>query len=148
MKEQQTSVLPTQHDERRFTIDVNSAPELKEVFQNGLLDNLDKMETSRLNIASRYFDFQQGQPERFVFVGITEQALPEAGEVLPAIVLVNKEGDTFTNAGVLLTSAFIERDIPVGTPVEITWVGLKKTKAGNARTWRVLPLLNGQTDKQ
>ena len=88
----------------------------------------------------QYYDFAQNEPVRFVFAGVTEVPTSE-GEILPAVVLINKKGDPFVNQGTLLVEAFLKNKVPANTPIEITWTGTKKTGKGNqVRTWRVNPL--------
>ena len=135
-----TEKLPTQHDVSKSNIDLVNAPELKDLFASGDLEKLDEMEAAELNIATQYYDFELGKKVRFAFLGITEQPTTE-GEMLPAIVLMDKEKNTYTNMGAILVSTFINQNIPVGTFVELAWIGSKKTTNGfTARTWSVRPL--------
>lgn len=132
--------LPTQNDVAKSNIDLINAPELKDLFESGAIDKMEEMEAAPLNIASQYYDFEMGKKVRFAFLGITEQPTTE-GEMMPTIVLMDKEKNVFTNMGAILVSTFVNQNIPVGTFIELCWIGTKKTTKGfTARTWSVRPL--------
>lgn len=133
--------LPTQHDAEKFAVQLNNVAELKSIFTEGKLDALQDAEASPISIASQYFDFKQGQEERFIFVGIVMRESQDREEEMPAITIVDKNGDTFINQATILVDAFISNNIEKGTAVAITWRDTKKTGKGNmVRTWSVKPL--------
>ena len=113
---------------------------IDDILKSGILDEIKDRPVEPLNICTTYFLFDQGKAERFVFLGIVNQET-QAGEELPAIVLVDEDRNTYTNMGCVLVATFIERQIPIGTPVEITWTKTKPTKSGgNVRLWSVKKL--------
>jgi len=141
-KETSVEILPNQHSNDKFGMSVLARPtELKELLASPVFDKLAKMDVSPLNIAMQYYDFQQGTPVRFVFLGITERPNQETGELVDAVVLVDEKRDTYCNMSAILVGTFIDNRIAPGTPVEITRIGEKKTPNGRAYTWRVLPLI-------
>lgn len=138
----EVEILPTQNSTDKFGMSMLAKPsELKSLMKSPVFDQMSKMEASPLNIAMQYYDFEQGKPVRFVFLGISERASQESGELMTAVVLVDEKRDTFCNMSAILVGTFIDNRITPGTPVEITRIGEKKTANGRAYTWRVLPLI-------
>lgn len=136
-------ILPNQTSSDKFGMSVLGKPsELKALLQSPVFETMGKMEASPLNIAMQYYDFQQGTPVRFVFLGMAERPNQETGEMVAAIVLVDEKRDTYCNMSAILVGTFLDNRILPGTPVEITRIGEKKTPNGRAYTWRVLPLIN------
>ena len=135
---QETEVAVVQQaPTQKINILMDNGVGLNDLFKSGRLEELSTMEKNPLNLAMQYFDFSQNKPERFFFAGLTESPT-ESGELLPAAVLINKDGDPYVNQGTLLVEAFRKNNIPMNTPVEVTWTGTKKTGNGNqVRTWRV-----------
>ncbi|MEM8528501.1 MAG: hypothetical protein AAGG68_27940 [Bacteroidota bacterium] len=114
-----------------------AAGTLQSILKNGILDKLEEFPVEPVSLATTNFDFIENQPKRFVFLGIVNQA-GRNGDELPAIVLVDSQMCTYTNMATILVDTFINRALPVGTPVEITWVGTKKTgRNNNVRLWKV-----------
>ncbi len=147
LKETSVEILPTQNSTEKFGMSVLARPtELKELLSSPVFEKLGKMDASPLNIAMQYYDFQQGNPVRFVFLGITERPNQETGELVSAVVLVDEKRDTFCNMSAILVGTFIDNRITPGTPVEITRIGEKKTPNGRAYTWRVLPLIQSSAN--
>lgn len=135
-------VLPTQNSTEKFGQNMLAKPtELKNLLASSVFEKMGKMEASPINIAMQYYDFQQGTPVRFVFLGVAERPSPETGEMMNSVVLVDEKRDTFCNMSAILVGTFIDHRIAPGTPVEITRIGEKKTTNGRAYTWRVLPLI-------
>lgn len=124
----------------KINFDLAGTTELKDLFESGNLDKIDQLEVEPLNIATQYYDFEQNHPIRFAFLGITEQPAND-GETMPAVVLMDKDKNTFVNMGSILVSTFINHQITIGSLVEITWIGTKKTQKGyTVRTWSIRPL--------
>ena len=123
-----------------IAFDLAETTQIKALFESGNLDKIDELETEPLNIATQYFDFEQNKPVRFAFLGITEQPTND-GEMLPAVVLLDKSKNTYTNMASILVSVFIQNQINIGSLVEITWIGTKKIQNGyTVRTWSIKPL--------
>lgn len=138
-------ILPNQNSAEKFGMSVLGKPsELKALLGSKVFETMGKMEASPLNIAMQYYDFEQGTPARFVFLGMAERPNQETGELVAAVVLVDEKRDTYCNMAAILVGTFIDNRIMPGTPVEITRIGEKKTPNGRAYTWRVLPLINGE----
>lgn len=95
-------------------------------------EDLDKAKPAALNIATQYYDFQQGVAVRAVFLGITtartvnQQTSEEV--TLPAVVFIDQTRTMYVNSAVKLVAAF--ENVEAGTPVQITWTGTKKTGSG------------------
>jgi len=114
--------------------------QIKDLFDSGNLDQIDELEAEPLNIVTQYYDFEQNKPVRFAFLGIIEQPTAD-GELMPSVVLLDKEKNPFTNMASILVSTFINHKITIGSLVEITWTGTKRTQKGNTvRTWSIRPL--------
>lgn len=142
MSDQSTTTLPTQYDANKFAINLDGLNELRDILDGAPLDNLDQLESSPINIATQYFDFQLNKAERFVFLGITQRPAQDTAEMKPAIAIMDKGRNTYINMGTILVSTFIDHDLKIGTPVEITWIGTKKTQdGGQVRLWNVRPLM-------
>ena len=138
----QVEILPNQTSSDKFGMSVLGKPsELKSLLQSTVFENMGKMEASPLNIAMQYYEFEQGKPVRFVFLGMAERPNQETGELVSAVVLVDEKRDTYCNMSAILVGTFLDNRIIPGTPVEITRIGEKKTPNGRAYTWRVLPLI-------
>ncbi|MEM6698158.1 MAG: hypothetical protein AAF599_07165 [Bacteroidota bacterium] len=110
---------------------------MTDLLKSKILERLDTAEVEPISLATTNFDFTQGQPERFVFLGIVNQ-LGQNQDEMPAIVMIDSEMNTFTNMATILVDTFQNRQVPIGTPVEITWTKNKKTGKGhNVRLWKV-----------
>jgi hypothetical protein len=110
---------------------------LQKLFDSGDLEKINDMEKSPLNLSVQYAEFQLNVPRRFAYMGITE-SVTESGEIMPSVVLIDQNKDTYLNHGTILVDTFIKNNIPVCQYVEITWSGNKKTAKGNqVRMWRV-----------
>lgn len=134
------ATLPTQNDVAKFSISLGFSPELKDVLNTA--STMKELDASPLNIATQYYDFQLGKPVRLIFLGLTEQATVETGETMGAVVFMDSEGNTYTNMGKILYGTFEKGGMQIGSPVEVTWIGQKKTQnGGQVRTWSVKPLV-------
>ncbi|MEM6320637.1 MAG: hypothetical protein AAF960_23410 [Bacteroidota bacterium] len=124
----------------KIGFNLSETAQIKDLFESGNLDQIDQLEVEPLNIATQYYDFEQNKPVRFAFLGITEQPT-NGGEMLPAVVLLDKEKNTYVNMGTILVNTFVQNQITIGSLVEIKWIGVKKTQRGNSvRTWSIRPL--------
>lgn len=144
MSDQQKAVeiLPNQHSDEKFGVSIMQRPQdLKTLLSGTVFKNLDKLESSPLNIAMQYYDFTEGVPVRFVFIGIGQRASQDTGELIDSVILVDQNRDTYCNMSAILVGTFIDQNVAPGTPVEVTRIGEKKTAKGRAYTWRVLPLI-------
>ena len=97
------------------------------------LPDLDAMQVGE-NIAMQYLQFRQGEAIRAIFAGmttITSNKNLQGGEsprVLPSVVLQTKDG-LFLNSGASLVNQL--RNVPGGTPIQVTFTGKEKTTGGN-----------------
>ncbi len=134
------SELPTQHSDRKFVVemaDLNADVLSFERSMQNMKEN--KLKKSAFNVATQYFDFQQGKTETFMFLGITQMTTQD-GEVMPAIMFMDDKNNTYINQATILVDAVIKARVNIFQWFDVTWTGTKKTGKGNqVRTWSVFP---------
>lgn len=132
--------LPTQNSDRKFIIemaDLNADVLSFERSMQKMKEN--KLKKSAFNVATQYFDFQQGVTQTFMFLGITRMTTQD-GEVMPAIMFMDDKNNTYINQAKILVDAVIKAEVNIFQWFDATWTGTKKTGKGNQiRTWSVFP---------
>ncbi len=90
--------------------------------------DLDSMEEG-MSLQVNYLEFEtEGERIRAVLVGWQEMTSQNTGQLIPVAILQNKDG-IFANAGANLTKQL--QNVPLRTPVQVTYLGKEKTKSGN-----------------
>jgi hypothetical protein len=115
-----------------------------------MLDKVTKMkdkEAFAANIAMTYLDLNLGEDMRMMFVGVKQHGIvnKETGEetTLPAVVLVDEKKNFFVYCATQFVNTIIDRNLPIGTELEFSWSGSKKTQSGgNMRLHTIKPLLD------
>jgi len=101
-----------------------------------LSQNLEKMETT-LTLTAEYVELEKpSESFRGVFIGkqvmnITDKATGEEKQLVAARFLNNKK--VYINAGAVLLSELERASVPVGTPLEVTYV----RKEGNTKIYEI-----------
>lgn len=118
------------HEQRE--VEVYEAP-AKGLMLAQELPDLDAMKVGE-NIAMQYLQFEKGVSIRAIFAGMTTITSNknlkdgEASRVLPSVVLQTKDG-LFLNSGTSLVNQL--RNVPAGTPIQVTFTGKEQTSGGN-----------------
>ena len=116
---------------------------------NGVVSKMIDQDLSKkvagINTALQYLSLEQGEPQRFVFMGIIPEytCMNMHGEMvsLQAAVLVDDKKDFYAYAATQAVGTFLDRGFPIGTPIEICWNKTKKTKSGgNLNMHSIKPL--------
>jgi hypothetical protein len=101
-----------------------------------LSQNLEKMETT-LTLTAEYVELEKpSESFRGVFIGkqvmnITDKSTGEEKQLVAARFLNNKK--VYINAGAVLLSELERASVPVGTPLEVTYV----RKEGNTKIYEI-----------
>ena len=109
-----------------------------------ILEGIEDAEAG-INLAPEYFEFEEvGQKCRGIFLGFTKfEAVDEKTsevKILDSIAWMDKDGNTFSNAGVSLVGAAIRGNLKVCTPIEIEYLGEKKAKVGKMKRYALREL--------
>jgi len=101
-----------------------------------LSTNLSKMETT-LTLTAEYIELEKpSESFRGVYIGqqvmnITDKATGEEKQLVAARFLNNKK--VYINAGAVLLSEISRANVPVGTPLEVTYI----RKEGNTKIYEI-----------
>ena len=92
-----------------------------------MLPDLDEM-TPGFSLRMKYREFEQvGEVVRCLLIGMTSM-VNQQGKEIPVAVFQNRR-EVFVNAGSNLVSQV--QTLPLGTALEITYLGKEPTKSGN-----------------
>jgi hypothetical protein len=109
------------------TITVDAPPRM---FSPDELPNLDEM-AEGFKLEAKYFEFEErGQSKRGVYLGMTTMQSQENGKVVDMAQFQNADG-MWVNSGAALTRQLRDRAVPIGTPLQVTYLGKKDTKTGH-----------------
>jgi hypothetical protein len=95
-----------------------------------------------LNIADQYLILEQGEVHRMYFMGFIFKDYPEKPEPLKCAVLVDDNSNLFTYGAAQFVGVLEDKNLMIGTGVEFSWTGLKKTAKGFMRLHTINPLLD------
>jgi hypothetical protein len=109
------------------TITVDAPPRM---YAPSELPNLDEM-AEGFKLEAKYFEFEErGQFKRGVFLGFTKMKSQDNDKVVDMAQFQNKDG-VWVNSGAALTRQLRDRAVPIGTPLQVTYLGKKDTKTGH-----------------
>jgi uncharacterized protein YwbE len=109
------------------TITVDAPPRM---FAPNELPDLDGMQES-FKLEAKYFEFEEkGQSKRGVYLGMTKMQSQDNGKIVDMAQFQNKDG-VWVNSGAALTRQLRERAVPIGTPLQVMYLGKKDTKTGH-----------------
>lgn len=92
-----------------------------------------------ISIKLEYKYFKENEVCRGVFLGFTK--MPKDGELLDSVMWMEQNGITFYNSAKILVGDCQKYKMKIGTPIEISFLGEKKTKANRkAHVFKVMIL--------
>lgn len=137
--ENQNVAIATKSQSFNDFIANESASTIQEIMMQDLSNKV-----AGVNTALQYLELEQGEPKRFVFMGIIPNytCMSNDGVMiqLEAVVLVDEKKDFYAYAATQLVGTIADRGFAIGQGLEICWTKHKKTKGGNMRVHTVKPL--------
>lgn len=93
---------------------------------------------SAVELTADYLEMEDGESMRFIYIGETN--VKTESDVLNGVKLIGEDKKTYVTAGVVIVNSLT--DLPVFTPVEISYLGVKKLAKGKTVKMYSVTLLN------